>query len=233
MNNLQQQYEQAQSAYASARDSLDIARSAYENGAGKAFDEAKANRETIASNLDAQKHASERAKTALSEAMRQSSGERTQDVSQALTARRDADDLIEQFSELLSESDRLLSTAHVDASEAARKYVQAYETAAQRWAEMNLLAALVECGARIAAAMAVKAPHDTLVPYSVRYEAGTAGSQVQSCEQIAITALRDLASQCDEKAYRQELGSVDIKALTSQILSPAKTHQARQAAKAC
>ncbi|MBR8361672.1 hypothetical protein KDW10_30550 [Burkholderia vietnamiensis] len=208
MNDLKKQHEQAKAAYETARDELASARHAYEHGAGKTLAEAKKSRESIGAQLDSETQAGERAKTALSQAMLQSNGERTAEVKKALAERRDADDMIEQCSELLSESERLIAAAHIEASEAAKTYLGAYESAARRWAEMNVLAALVECGERIARAMAVKAPNADTSP-------------LPSCEQLIIHGLRHIAEQGDERPYVQEIGSVDLGAMGIQdILSP-------------
>lgn len=229
MNDLQQKHEQAKANYATALEKLDLARHTYENGAGKAFGEAKKNRESLDAQLDRAKQASEHAKAALSQAMRQSNGERTPEVNQALAERRDADDLIDQFGELLSASNRLIEAAQLDASTAAREYLATYENAAQRWAEMNVLEALVECGERIARAMAVKAPNGVLVPDVIKYERGEAGNPEQSCEQLIFRSLRDLASQCDARPYVQEIGTVELGVMGRQdILSLSQIHMRRQ-----
>jgi hypothetical protein len=228
MNDLQQKYERAKANYATALEKLDLARHTYENGAGKAFAEAKKNRELLGAQLDSAKQASENAKATLSQAMRQSNGERTPEVNRALAERRDADDLIDQFGELLSESDRLIEAAQIDASTAARHYLSTYESAAQRWAEMNVLAALAECGERIARAMAVKAPNGLLLPTVIRHERGDVRNPEPSCEQLIIRALRDLAVQCDERPYVQEIGTVKLGAMEHQdILSIGQMHKLR------
>jgi len=229
MNDLQQKHEQAKADYASALKKLDLARYTYENGAGKAFAEAKKNRESLDAQLDSAKQASENAKAALSQAMGHSNGKRTPEVNLALAERRDADDLIDQFGELLAASDRLIEAAQLDASTAAREYLIAYEDAAQRWSEMNVLEALVECGERIARAMAVKAPNGVLVPWHIKVDRGEAGSPEASCEQLVINALRARASQCDSQPYVQEIGTAELGVMRHQdILSLGQIHKLRQ-----
>ncbi|SEP48099.1 hypothetical protein [Pseudomonas sp. Snoq117.2] len=224
MNDLQQKHEQAKSTYAAALANLELARHTYDNGAGKAFAEAKKHRESLATQLDGEKQASERAKATLAEAVCQSNGARTADVTQALSDRRNADDMVDQLSALLSEADRLVESAHAEASTAGRTYMAAYEAAAQRWAEMNVLAALAQCGEQIARAMAVKAPNG--LPYPIRYERGEAGNLDASSEQLVIKELRALAEQCDTRPYVQEIGTVDLGAMEQQdVLSAAAIHK--------
>jgi len=230
MNKLQQRYQQAKAKFASALESLELIRHTYENGVCKDFAEAKKNRESLAAQLDIQKQASENAKAALAQAMHESNGARTAEVAQALSERRNTDDMIEQYAALLSQSDQLVNALQVDASPVAKSYVQAYEDAAQRWAEMNAFAALVECGERLARAMIVTAPCDGLLPWNKRRTRGEGEHPEPSCEQIIMNALRDLASQCEERRpYVQEIGPMEMGTMAiDDILNPVQIHMKRQ-----
>ncbi|WP_155642970.1 hypothetical protein [Burkholderia stagnalis] len=225
MNKLQQKYEEAKANYATALEILELARHTYDNGVSKDFAEAKKNRGSLAAQLDSEKQASENAKAALAQAMRDSNGARSPEVAQALSDRRNTDDMIEQYADLLAQSDQLVNALKVDASPVAREYVNAYENAAQRWAEMNAFAALVECGERLARAMVVTAPCDALMPWHKRRTRGEDHPEL-SCEQIIMNTLRDLASQCEERRpYVQEIGALELGTMVvDDILSPAQAH---------
>ncbi|MTW10748.1 hypothetical protein GM658_09040 [Pseudoduganella eburnea] len=102
--------------------------------------------------LDAMAAAKER----LTAAMLTTMGRMSDDVKEALAARRTADDLVDQFNELETIVASQFPGVRVEVSLAARNYLHAYDRAVATWAEMNALGVLAECGERLALAMAVR-----------------------------------------------------------------------------
>lgn len=96
------------------------------------------------------------AKDRLAAAMLTTMGRMSDEVKEALAARRTADDLVDQFDDLVAIVNEKVPGVHIEISAAARTYVQAYEHAVSTWAEKNALGVLVDCGDRLAQAMSVQ-----------------------------------------------------------------------------
>ncbi|KIX48624.1 hypothetical protein SY87_07560 [Burkholderia pseudomallei] len=222
MQKLKEQLEAATQAFEDAQARLERARAAYTTGAGKQYAEAIKSADTLPAQTAGHQQAHENAKAALENAMLSSGGQITSEVKTALAARRDAEDLIEQLATLERLASRTRQTIHIAASGAAREYVQAYEAATRTWSEMNVLSALVECGERIARAMAVVPIDERLVPHATRtYKYRTA-----CMDRMLIELDRLRGAFKDEAAvYQEVIGSIDLGALQcSEILSVAKVH---------
>jgi hypothetical protein len=220
MQQLKKQLAAATQSFEGAQARLESARTAYTTGAGKHYAEALESASTLSAQIAEHQQAHEKARAALEHAMLRSSGRVTSEVKTALAARRDAEDLIEQLATLEKSASRARQTAHIAASDAAQKYVQAYEAAAGSWSEMNVLSALVECGERIARAMAVVPLNESLVPHATRtYKYRTVCSDRMLIE---LDRLRGVFKE-EESVYRDVVGSIDLGALQwSDILTPAQ-----------
>ncbi|MBD2936251.1 hypothetical protein G5C41_02275 [Burkholderia pseudomallei] len=220
MQQLNERLKAATRAFEDARARLERTRIAYTNGPGKRYAETINNAGTLPAQTAEYQRAHEEAKATLGAAMLQSGGQVTPEVKAALSARRDAEDLIEQFTELEKHAERTRKRAHLDASKAAREYVDAYEHASQCWAEMNVLSALVECGERIARAMAVVPAAERLVPYAI-----TTGTHETICKDRMLNELdrlRDIFREDDRLPYQNVIGKLELGALeVGEILSAA------------
>jgi hypothetical protein len=220
MQQLNERLKAATRAFEDARARLERTRIAYTNGPGKRYAETINNAGTLPAQTAEYQRAHEEAKATLGAAMLQSGGQVTPEVKAALSARRDAEDLIEQFTELEKHAERTRKRAHLDASKSAREYVDAYEHASQCWAEMNVLSALVECGERIARAMAVVPAAEQLVPYAI-----TTGTHESVCKDRMLNELdrlRDVFREDDRLPYQNVIGKLELGALeVREILSAA------------
>lgn len=219
MQQLKERLEAATMTFEDARQRLERARDAYVNGPGKLYAETRASVGELASLATEYKQSHEDARTALEKAMLGSRGKITLEVKVALTARRDAEDLIEQSEMLEQQAERNRAAVFVDASQAAAAYVSAYEQAAQQWAEMNVLDALIECGERIARAMAVVPAGEALIPYTLR-----ANQRLTICRNLMLTELDALCAsfKAEANAYEHEIGQLALGALQiDDMLSPA------------
>jgi hypothetical protein len=226
MSDLKQQLEKAKTSYDAARAALETARRIYQDGRGKEYAEVKQNVLTLKARIDEQKHASQAAKDSLAQALRSSNGAITPQAKEALAHRRNADDLLDQYRELMVESQRTSIDVHIAASEAAAAYVKTYDTASQCWAEMNVFAALVECGERIARAMAVMPQLETLTPYAVK----NTSLRGIVCRELMIAELDKLRKQYDDEVrpYVDEIGNLDLGSMAmNEILTPGEAKIAR------
>lgn len=207
MQRLKQRLEAAQKAYEEARRKLEQARHEYCSGPGQSYAETQSNAASLTARTTEQQQAHDAAKAALADAMLKSDGKLTGEVKSALATRRDTEDLLEQYETLKKQMERNRDTVHIEASNAARTYVQAYESASQRWAEMNVLSALVECGERIARAMAVVPVDESFTPWQFR----TDECKTICCDRMIaeLRALRD-TFEGDASAYKRDIGSVDL-----------------------
>lgn len=220
MQQLKEQLAAATQAFERAQAQLDRARNAYMTGAGKQYAEAIESAGNLPAQIAEHQEAHERAKAALENAMLRSGGQITPEVKEALASRRDAEDLIEQLATLEKLASRTRQKVHIAASDAAREYVRAYEAATTAWSEMNVLSALVECGERIARAMAVIPVDERLVPHATRtYKYRT------TCTDRMLIELDRLRGtfKAEESAYQVVIGSLDLGALQcSDVLSVAQ-----------
>ncbi|ARL09214.1 hypothetical protein [Burkholderia pseudomallei] len=220
MQKLNERLKAATRAFEDAHAQLKKARIAYTNEAGKHYAESIANAGTLPSQMAEHRQAFEEAKSALEAALLRSGGQVTPEVKAALSDRRDAEDMIEQIATLEKHAERTRKRALIEASVTAREYVNAYQIASQRWAEMNVLSALVECGERIARAMAVIPASELFVPYAV-----TTGEDNTICKNRVLNELdrlRDAFMDEGRSAYSTIIGELDLGSLTiGEILSPA------------
>lgn len=214
---LQERLATATRKYEEERSRLEERRSAYTSGPGKSYADMKESADELDRRIAEQNEAHEKAKAALADAMLSGGGRVTQEVKAALTQRRNAEDLIEQLAVLAQEMERTRKPVHVDASFAAKAYVQAYEAASQCWAEMNVLSALVECGERVARAMAVVPVDENFVPYRVR-----SSKNATFCADLMLKELGTLRIAFEEgrSDFQDAIGTIDLGALEySEILS--------------
>ena len=119
MQQIEQKLNLANTAFANALDALAKVRLDYESGAGDSLAETMRNSEALHKLIDEQKRASQAARDALKIALRSSNAASTPETKAALTARRNADDLIDEYSELLTEADFRLVEVAIAASSAA------------------------------------------------------------------------------------------------------------------
>lgn len=153
--NLNQKYEAATKAHEAAMVELERACKAY----GEVEPSYADLRQKLASLQQSKREQQEvmaSAKKQLAAAMLSTMGQVSVDAKKALAARRDADDLVDQFNELEEVVNGQLPAARIQVSLVAREYLSAYNNAAATWAEMNALGVLVDCGERLAEAMSVR-----------------------------------------------------------------------------
>lgn len=225
MLDLKQQHETAKAAYEAANAALNAVRSDYENGPGKMYAEVKGNALTLERQMDEQGRASQAAKAALAQALRESNGAVTPQAKQALTQRRDADDLLDQYQELRSEMETNALELRIAASSAASTYISLHATASRRWAEMNVAAALLTCGETLARAMVVQPREGGLIQNQGSI------SQNVTCRDLVIAALDNLCKQYSDSTqpYLEEIGVIDLGGIsTSEILTAAGAKIARE-----
>ncbi|WP_186193167.1 hypothetical protein [Burkholderia gladioli] len=221
MLKLTEKYAAATRAFDDAKAKLNAARLEYVTGPGVRYTEIIDSAESYSKQITEYHQSYEMAKSALEEAIFDSGGKITPKVTEALSMRRNAEDLIEQSKIFEKHSEFSKIRAHVNISIAARIYINAYEEAAQCWAEMNMLAALVECAERIARAMAVVPVSERLIPYAIR-----TGEHNTFCRDriwSELEDLRDSFKESDRSAYEETIGKLDLTPLKlNEILSPAE-----------
>ncbi|MDO8591510.1 MAG: hypothetical protein Q7R60_01115, partial [bacterium] len=160
----------------------------------------------------------------LAKALSASNGKITPQAKEALAARRDTDDLLDECRILLSQVEKNMVTERFSFSEAAETYRLAYQNASKRWAEMNTFTVLVECGERICAAMAVC----TMTKAYDHHE--KIANDLSESSNVILGELQELLRTFngDKKPYIAELGTYDIGLMSeNEIMSPAEMHMAR------
>jgi hypothetical protein len=153
--NLNEKFEAAKRAHEVAMSNLEVARLAY-NEVEPSYAEITKKIDELHQSKREQVDVMAAAKERLAAAMLTTMGRQSKEVKEALAARRTAEDLVDQFNELEAIVSEGLPASTIKMSEAARKYLSAYDGAVATWAEMNALGVLVECGDRIAQAMSVR-----------------------------------------------------------------------------
>lgn len=226
MSDMKQKLAAAKIAYDQARTNLEQARHTYEDGPGKAYAEMKRNIAALKGQLAQYEQAHQDSQKALAAAMKKSNGAKTTQVNDALKSRRDAEDMIEECRALLHQAEENAADMLLAASTAARTYQRDYRIATQRWVEMNTFAALVECGERLCAVMAVQP--EGLEPGTFDF-ATAVGIQQEMPRNVMMAELDRLLSnyEGDTRPYTGELGVCHLGALSKEeIMSPAAIRMA-------
>lgn len=216
MSDLTQQHAAAKVAYEEARAALDIARRNYDEGPGKKFAEVKRSAMTVQQAIGEHEQARQAAKATLASALRAAIGEDTKEAKDALALRRNADDMIDQYGELAAELESEVTEAHILASQAARAYIGAYEAASRCWAELNAYAVMLECGERMARAMAVR--RVVIDPHF----AGGLDVRDSKCRDMMVDLLDKLSAKysSDQCPFVADIGVVDLGSMSrDEILS--------------
>lgn len=154
MNEQEQKLEHANRVRAAALAALAHARSDYNEGAGKALAETRANVTRLHGLLAEQEAAAVAAREALGRALRGSNGVATDKSRAALAARRDAEDLIEEYRAMIAEMARALVEATIAADGAAETYERAHSGAVDAHVQQVARSALAQCGEAMARAIA-------------------------------------------------------------------------------
>jgi hypothetical protein len=155
MKELEQKHVAAQAAFEDAKNALIAARLEYIEGAGKTYAESAGRVAEIERLITEQEQIRDGAKQDLADRLRETPSEVSAGAKNALAARRNAEDLLEQYQVIQKEAAALAKINLAEASDAARSYMSAYDTAALAWADVNVYMTLIDCGERIARAMAV------------------------------------------------------------------------------
>ena len=155
MQQIEQKLIDANTNFANALNALVRVRQDYESGVGNTLAETMQNSNALHGLIDEQKRASQAARDALKIALRSSNAATTPETKAALTARRNADDLIDEYAELLTEADFRLVEVTIAASSAAQSYESAYSTACAAHIERAAYTALARAGKAIAHAIAM------------------------------------------------------------------------------
>jgi DNA repair exonuclease SbcCD ATPase subunit len=231
MTDLKQKLATAKTAYETARATLDNARAAYEAGPGKNYAEIKQNIDALKAQIEEYRRAHQAAKDALAQALSESNGAMTTKAKEALTARRNAEDMLEECRGLLAQVEETAIAVRLEASQAAIAFRSAYQAASKCWADMNVYAVLAECGERLCAAMAVRPvsnPRD--------FDAHSAyGAQQAAPRNVLLAEIDQLVKsyEGDTRPYVIELGVCDLGAMAEQeIMSPAEMTMERAKARA-
>ncbi|NVD99949.1 hypothetical protein [Massilia sp. BJB1822] len=153
--NLQEKFEAAKKAHEMSMDTLERASQAYVE-VEPTYAEMKRKLDELEQSKRAQIDIMGAAKERLAAAMLTTMGSMSDEVREALAARRTADDLVDQFDELVAIVNKQVPGVHIEISAAASTYLHAYEHAVSTWAEKNALGVLVDCGDRLAQAMSVQ-----------------------------------------------------------------------------
>lgn len=222
MSDLIQQHAAAKIAFEEARAALEIARRNFEEGPGKKFAEVKQSALAVQQAIREHEQASQTAKVSLADALRAAAGEITQQAKDALAQRRNAEDLLDQYRELAVELESATTEAQILASQAARVYIGAYDTAARCWAELNVRAVLLECGERMARAMAVQRTGASA--------ADGLGVGNSTCRDMMIDVLDRLSAKYsdDQRPFVNDIGVVDLGSMTAgEILSAGAVNSLR------
>jgi predicted 3-demethylubiquinone-9 3-methyltransferase (glyoxalase superfamily) len=154
MSDIKQKLNDANSTFARSLKALQHARQAYETDAGQTLAETATNCATLRTRIGEQTQAAEDARNALKTALRVSNAAVTPESKAALAARRNADDLLDQYSEMLVEADFQLVEATISANDAAAKYEHVYREAKTAQVAAIAYTALDQCGEVIARAIA-------------------------------------------------------------------------------
>lgn len=154
MSYIKQKLNDANSTFARTAEALQHARHGYETDAGRTLAETAANCATLRKRIAEQTQAAEDARNALKTALRVSNAAVTSESKAALAARRNADDLLDQYSEMLVEADFQLVEATVSANDTAATYEHAYREAKTAQVAAIAYTALDQCGEVIARAIA-------------------------------------------------------------------------------
>jgi chromosome segregation ATPase len=203
--NLKDKFETAKKAHEMTMGALERASQAYA-AVEPAYAELKRKLDELAQSKREQIDIMAAAKERLAAAMLTTMGRMSDEVKEALAARRNADDLVDQFDDLVSIVNEQVPGVHIQISAAARTYLQAYENAVATWAEKNALGVLVDCGDRLAQAMSVQS----------------------NCRRVV---LRELDYLCDNykdglSPYKELIPAPQLGALpVAEILSPASISQ--------
>ncbi len=219
MIDLKQKHEAAKIALAASLVVLEAEKTAYHGGPAKDYAAVKQNKSSLQLAIEEQEAASLAAKRLLTTAMREANGAQTADVKDALMRRRNADDLLDQYRELMAGIETASTEAHIAASDAVGVYANAYENASKCWAELNLYAVLLDCGERIARAMSVKPLDHVLSP-------GYTISSLAAAEPYREKMIHALDELCvvygnDTRPYVGEIGKLDLGPLmASDVLTP-------------
>lgn len=159
MLELKKKHEAAQAAFEAAKMTLEDAKRKYQDGAGKTYAETLRRAGEIDRLIGQQELLRTAAKQDLAEELRAAPSVVSAQAKSALAARRDAEDMLEQYQAIKTEASALVQANLAEASGAAKRYLNAYDVAALAWADLKVCSALLHCGEQIANAMAVRVPN--------------------------------------------------------------------------
>lgn len=224
MSDYMKKLEGIKAQYDQAKATLTAAKVALDTQAARDYLAAKQNVENLQGLMAEQRKVAEEGKTELEAAMKQSMGDVSDQVKGALLKRRNAEDMVEQYTALLVEAERAKTDLQLEASEAASRYMSAYRIAYDLWVKVNIYSLLAEFGERLRLVGAARPPYHVTDNFSIHEN---------SAEASLFAELADLfkaGGDDDHSAYTAELGTFDLAGMArDEIASPAARYRQRSA----
>ena len=141
--NLTEKLEVATKKYEASRTRLDKVRADYE-GPQKEYAETKANLAALNAQIKENEALLAESKPKLSKELRRSNGERTEEVKNLLSDRRNTEELVDELRVIVREVENRIANIRIVISPLAETYESAYQAAGELWAEVNAYRVLVD-----------------------------------------------------------------------------------------
>ena len=220
MTTIQDKHARALRAYAQAREALEPRRHEHEEGAGKAYAELLRQQDSLKAKIAEQEAAAATAEASFKRLFAEAGHEVTKDVKAALFKKNDALSIAEELRRALADSEAASVEAEIAASSAARLYQEAYRTALEKHARVQVYEALSACGEAMARAVAY-AMHVPGEQYSEALSDNVATRRAEFVWEELLALARTLP-EAQRMPKVAELGTLDLGAFKGRaFVSPA------------